>query len=71
LRCYESSTVLVLESDQAARDAFAPYASDIDSDTFELLTGNVIILADASNSDTPLPEATRIRIRQAVERLTR
>jgi len=59
-------TVIVLDSDRAARDAFAQYEGDTDPDTFELRAGNVIILADGSNSDAPLPSETRRRIRRAV-----
>ena len=59
-------TVVVLDSDRAARDAFVQYEGDTDPDTFELRAGNVLILADGSNSETPLPVETRRRIRRAV-----
>jgi hypothetical protein len=65
----ESFTVLVLESDDMARDAYEPYEDDVDPDTFEALAGNVIVLADGSNAPTPLPRATRARIMRALDEL--
>jgi hypothetical protein len=65
----ESFVVLVLGSDDQARDAFRQYETDTDPDTFELRAGNVLVLADGSNGETPLPADTRRRIRQAVAAL--
>jgi hypothetical protein len=64
-----SFTVLVLPSDREARNSFRQYEGDTDPDTFELREGNVIIIADFSNSDTPLPLDTRRRIRRAMTAL--
>jgi len=66
-----SFTVLVLQSNKVAQRAFEPYRSDVDPETFEVLAGNVIVLADFSNSTMPLPVATRAGIMRAVERLRR
>lgn len=65
----QSFTVLVLRSDEAARNSFRQYEGDTDPNTFELRARNVIILADFSNSETPLPASTRERIRRAVATL--
>jgi hypothetical protein len=64
-------TVLVLGSDRAARRAFDPYQARTDPDTFELLEGNVIVVADGSNSPKPLARATRTKIKRAIEQLRR
>jgi hypothetical protein len=62
-------TVIVLDSDRSARNAFRQYEGDTDADTFELRAGNVLVLADSSNSHAPLPSETRRRIRRAVAAL--
>jgi hypothetical protein len=65
-----SFTALVMESDDAARDAFDQYEGCTDPETFETLAGNVIVLADASNAPTPLPHQTRRRIMRALRELS-
>ena len=69
----QSFNVMVLGSDSKAKEYYKPYAATPSSDTFsfQLLAGNVIIESDASNSDRPLAENSRGRIRQAVARLRR
>jgi hypothetical protein len=62
-------TVLVLESDRTAREAFTPYKGDADPETVELLAGNVIVLADASNSTTSLPQRIRAKLVRALDQL--
>jgi len=66
-------TVVVYGTDDQARDAFRQYETTITDadtfDTFELRSGNVLILADFSNADQPLPSETRDRIRRAVAAL--
>ena len=71
----QSFNVMVLgpDSKAKAKEYYKPYAATPSSDTFsfQLLAGNVIIESDASNSDRPLAETSRERIRQAVSRLRR
>lgn len=62
-------TVLVLGSIAEAERSFAPWETNAGPDTFELREGNVIVIADASNSDKPLPPTIRARIRAAVRPL--
>jgi hypothetical protein len=62
-------TVLVMGSDSEAEKDFKPYEGDVDPDNFQLRDANLVVIADYSNSDAPLPAVTRSQIRAAVRSL--
>lgn len=64
-----SFTVLVTTFEAVAAAGFEPYESDTDPSTFEVRERNVIVLADFSNSETPLNNQTRTKILKALARL--
>jgi hypothetical protein len=64
-------TVLVLRSDSEAKKAFRQYEGVNNPTTFYLRDGNLIVLADGSNSSVPLSVKTRARIWDAVSDLRR
>jgi hypothetical protein len=62
--------VIVYGTDDQARDAFRQDDHGHRRfDTFELRSGTVLIVADFSNADQPLPSETLDRIRRAVTAL--
>jgi hypothetical protein len=65
----ERFTLIVVDSDKTAEDWFKPYLRDTSPDTFEAREGNIIVIADGSNSDLPLPVSTGLKIRAALREL--